>query len=251
MKSCLAAEHPKALILKLRELNYLEEKKNISCVSMEHPASFPFSSSHFSFLFHIPISIQNNMADDPSVEQASTAEEQHQPSDEEREGACKIVPKFEISFERCFMCGIEHDSPEFGPYCALCHDFLYPNALLVRERGNDNAECASSGEPVPSITAASESDEVAVCPTGVGLDSDDSGCESEKENTPEKENSATCTSRSVSTSVPRYKLPYLSLYERVRAPDLVAKRLANELSFVEEDLFETLPPESELIILII
>ena len=189
------------------------------------------------------------MADGPSIEQPSTADgEEHQPSDEEREGACKIVPKFEISFRGCFMCGIEHDTPEFGPYCALCHDFLYPNALLVRERQNESAECAALVEPVPSISVASESDEVAVCPAGVGLDSDDSGCESEKENTPEKKNYATCTSRSVSNiSVPRYKLPYLSLYERVRAPDLVAKRLANELTFVEEDLFETLPPESEFL----
>lgn len=190
------------------------------------------------------------MADETSVEQTSSDEQQPQPASEEGEGACKTVPNFDISFERCFMCGIEHDSPEFGPYCALCHDFLYPNALLAHERQTENVECPASAEAVPSQSAATESGEIAACSAGIGLESEDSGCESENESSPEKENnSATCTTSRESTSVhvSRYKLPYLSLYERVRAPDLVAKRLADELNFVEEDLFETLPPESEFL----
>ena len=185
------------------------------------------------------------MADDTIInKQALADKEQPQMSDEETEGACKIVPSFEISFERCFMCGLEHDSPEFGPYCALCHDFLYPNALLVRDRPNQPVESASTLQTSSSQLATSNSGVIAGFPSGVGLESEDSGCESEKESLFDKgSNSATCRGSSES----KYKLPYLSLYERVRTPDLVAKRLANELNLVEEDLFETLPPESEFL----
>ena len=186
------------------------------------------------------------MADEAIVEQASSDKQQPQPPDEEDEGACKIIPNFEHSFERCFLCGLEHDSPEFGPYCALCHDFLYPNVLLLRERQTVSVDCATSAEAVSSQSAASESGEIAVCSGAIGLESEDGECESESKDTSEMEsNSVTCTTNCESTSVSRYKLPYLSLYERVRAPDLVAERLASELNFVEEDLFETLPPESE------
>lgn len=196
------------------------------------------------------------MADETTTDETSSDEQQHQPRDEQEEGACKIVSNFEISFERCFMCGLEHDSPEFGPYCAVCHDFLYPNALLlarnVCDRQIESAEFATSVEAAPSQPTASQSSEIAVCTGEVGLESEgeDSGCESENESTAEKESkSATCTSSPSceSTSV-SHKLPYLSLYERVRAPDLIAKRLANELNLVEEGLFETLPPESEFIL---
>ena len=90
---------------------------------------------------------------------------------------------------------------------------------------------------------ASESCELNVISGVVVLKTEDSGCESENEKTSDLQRNST---NSESAVVPGHKLPYLSLYERVRAPDLVAQRLANELLFVEEDLFETLPPESEL-----
>ena len=139
------------------------------------------------------------------VEQtSSTDDRQPKPQEKVVIKACKITPNFEHSYEKCFLCELEHDRPEFGPYCALCHNFLYPNVLLLHERKLG----------------------------GVNLVTEDS--------------SSNSSTNSESAFVPGHKLPYLSLYERVRAPDLVAQRLANELRFVEEDLFETLPPESEL-----
>lgn len=177
----------------------------------------------------------------PITEQASSAE-QHEPSDNSAQ-ACKKVFNFELSLESCFMCGLEHDSPEFGPYCAVCHDFLYPNILLVRERETESIHFATSFETASSEATVSENNETAVC-CGSVLESEleDSGCESESESTLENNDLATTFDPS---SISRYKLPYLSLYERIRAPDFIAKRLANELNFAEEDFFETLPPESE------
>ena len=175
------------------------------------------------------------------LEQASSvsAEQRDEPSNKSNE-ACEKVFNFELSRERCLMCGIEHDSPEFGPYCAICHDFLYPNVLLVCERETGSMDFATSGEATSSESTVSESKESAVC-CGCVPESEDSGCESESETL-----SATDPAdRLDSTSLSRYKLPYLSLYERVRSPNCIAKRLANELNFVEEDLFGTLPPESE------
>ena len=193
------------------------------------------------------------MADDESesvesgpvefFEQASSAaSEQHEPS-ETTEGACKKVFNSDLSFERCFMCGLEHESPEFGPYCAVCHDFLYPNALLVSERETESMHFATCGETTSSESATYESKESSVC-SGPVPESEDSGCESENEISSESNDPAAFEP----TSMSRYKLPYLSLYERIRAPNNIAKRLANELNFVEEDLFETLPPESEFIV---
>ena len=164
----------------------------------------------------------------------SASARQHEPSDTS-EGACKRVFKFELSLERCFICGLEHDSPEFGPYCAVCHDFLYPNALLVHERETEGMHFATSVETTSSESAATKSKERSVSCEGVP-ESEDSGCESEND-----------AAMFDPMSMSRYKLPYLSLYERVRAPNSIAKRLANELNFVEEDLFETLPPESEFL----
>lgn len=176
-------------------------------------------------------------------EQASfSSTEQHEPSNTS-ERACKRVFNFELSLERCLMCGLEHDSPEFGPYCAVCHDFLYPSALLVRERETESMHFATSGETTSSESAASEIKESSVC-SGVVRESEDSGCESESETAALENNDAATFDP---TSMSRYKLPYLSLYERVRAPNSIAKRLANELNFVEEDLSETLPPESEFL----
>lgn len=175
-------------------------------------------------------------------EQASSASsEQHEPS-ETTEGACKKVFNSELSFERCFMCGLEHDSPEFGPYCAVCHDFLYPNVLLVRERETESMHFATCEETTSSESATYESRESSVC-SGAVPESEDSGCESENEIFSESNDAAAFQP----TSMSRYKLPYLSLYERIRAPNNIAKRLANELNVVEEDLFETLPPESEFL----
>lgn len=56
---------------------------------------------------------------------------------DERGGACGIDPNFEISLEKCLMYGVHHDILEFGPYCALCHDFLFPATMQVRERQNN------------------------------------------------------------------------------------------------------------------
>lgn len=199
-------------------------------------------SSHFSYP---PFPIQNNMADDDSgncmLEQASPvfAEHRDEPASKADE-ACKKIFNFEFSREKCLMCGLEHDSPEFGPYCAICHDFLYPNVLLVCERQTESMDFATSGESTSSESTSSESKGSAVCCGGVP-ESEDSGCESESETTSANDPA----DRLDSTSMSRYKLPYLSLYERVRSPNCIAKRLANELNFVEEDLFGTLPPESE------
>lgn len=177
------------------------------------------------------------------VEQTSSAaadDRQLKPLENEVIKACKITPNFEHSYEKCFLCELEHDSPEFGPYCALCHDFLYPNVLLLHER---KLEMNFVTEDSSSNLLASESSELNIISGVVALKTEDSGCESENEKTSDLQRNST---NSESAVVPGYKLPYLSLYERVRAPDLVAQRLANELRFFEEDLFETLPPESEL-----
>lgn len=184
------------------------------------------------------------MADDDTgsgmLEQASSAvsaEQRDEPSNKSDE-ACKKVFNFEFSREVCLMCDLEHDSPEFGPYCAVCHDFLYPNVLLVCERETESMDFATSGEATSPESTVSERKESAVCCGGVP-ESEDSGCESESDTSPA--NSDLLHSSSMS----RNKLPYLSLYERVRSPNCIAKRLANELNFIEEDLFGTLPPESE------
>lgn len=185
------------------------------------------------------------MADDDSesgmLEQASSAsaEQHHEPSNKSDE-ACKKVSNFELSRGRCLMCELEHDSPEFGPYCAICHDFLYPNVSLVCEGETESMHFATSGETTSSESTVSESKESAVCGGDVP-ESEDSGCESESETTSANDDPVVLDS----TSMSRCKLPYLSLYERVRSPNCIAKRLANELNFVEEDLFGTLPPESE------
>lgn len=176
------------------------------------------------------------------VEQPSSADDrQPKPQKNEVAKACKITPNFEHSYEKCFLCGLEHDSPEFGPYCALCHDFLYPDVLLLHERELESVNLGT--EDFSSNLLASESCKLNVISGVVALKSKDSGCRSENEKTSDLDRNST---NSESAAVSGYKLPYLSLYERVRAPDLVAQRLANELSFGEEDLFETLPPESEL-----
>jgi len=175
------------------------------------------------------------------LEQASSvsAEQRDEAANKADEG-CKKVFNFELSRETCLMCGLEHDSPGFGPYCAICHDFLYPNVLLVCERETESMDFATSGETTSSECTVSKSKESAVCCGGVP-ESEDSGCESESETTSANDPA----DRLDSTSMSRFKLPYLSLYERVRSPNCIAKRLANELNFVEEDLFGTLPPESE------
>ena len=184
------------------------------------------------------------MADDDSGscllehEASSVSSEQGDKPSNKSDEACRKVFSFELSREICLMCGLEHDSPEFGPYCAICHDFLYPNVLLVCERETENMDFATSGETTSSESTVSESKEGAVCCGGVP-ESEDSGCESESET------SSANSDLLESSSMSRYKLPYLSLYERVRSPNCIAKRLANELNFVEEDLFGTLPPESE------
>ena len=171
------------------------------------------------------------------VEQTSSADDrQPKPQENEVIKACKITPNFEHSYEKCFLCELEHDSPEFGPYCALCHDFLYPNVLLLHERKLESVNLVTN-------LLASESCELNVISGVVAVKTEDNGWESENEKTSDLQRNSI---NSESAVVPGYKLPYLSLYERVRAPDLVAQRLANELRFVEEDLFETLPPESEL-----
>ena len=183
------------------------------------------------------------MADDDSgmLEQASSVSAEHRDEAANKaDEACKKVVNFEFSREKCLMCGLEHDSPEFGPYCAICHDFLYPNVLLLCERETESMDFATSRETTSSESTISESKESAVCCGGVP-ESEDSGCESENETISANDPA----DRLDSTSISRYKLPYLSLYERVRSPNCIAKRLANELNFVEEDLFGTLPPESE------
>ena len=176
------------------------------------------------------------------VEQISSADDQlPKPQQNEVIEVGKITPNFEHSYEKCFLCELEHDSPEFGPYCALCHDFLYPNVLLLHERKLESVNLVT--EDCSLNLLASESCELNVISGVVVLKTEDSRCESENEKTSDLQRNST---NSESAVVPGHKLPYLSLYERVRAPDLVAQRLANELRFVEEDVFETLPPESEL-----
>ena len=178
------------------------------------------------------------------IEPASpvSAEQRHETANINE--ACKKVFNFELSREMCLMCGLEHDSPEFGPYCAICHDFLYPiNVLLVCERETESMDFATSGETTSSESTVSECKDSAVC-CGSVPEPEDSSCESESETTlAYKLNDP--ADRVDSTSISRYKLPYLSLYERVKSPNCIAKRLANELNLVEEDLFGTLPPESE------
>ena len=174
------------------------------------------------------------------LEQASSVSaEQHDVPANINE-ACKKVFNFELSRETCLMCELEHDSPEFGPYCAICHDFLYPNVLLVCERETESMDFTTSGETTSSESTVSECKDSAVCCGGVP-EPEDSGCESEGETALANDPS----DRLDSTSMSRHKLPYLSLYERVRSPNCIAKRLANELNLVDEDLFGTLPPESE------
>ena len=176
------------------------------------------------------------------VEQISSADDQlPKPQQNEVIEVGKITPNFEHSYEKCFLCELEHDSPEFGPYCALCHDFLYPNVLLLHERKLESVNLVTEDSSLNLL--ASESCELNVISGVVVLKTEDSRCESENEKTSDLQRNST---NSESAVVPGHKLPYLSLYERVRAPDLVAQRLANELRFVEEDVFETLPPESEL-----
>ena len=176
------------------------------------------------------------------VEQISSADDQlPKPQQNEVIEVGKITPNFEHSYEKCFLCELEHDSPEFGPYCALCHDFLYPNVLLLHERKLGSVNLVT--EDCSLNLLASESCELNVISGVVVLKTEDSRCESENEKTSDLQRNSTNRESAV---VPGHKLPYLSLYERVRAPDLVTQRLANELRFVEEDLFETLPPESEL-----
>ena len=109
------------------------------------------------------------MADDDPVsgvlEQALSAlfaEQRDEPSNKSDE-ACKKVFNFELSREMCLMCELEHDSPEFGPYCAVCHDFLYPNVLLVCERETESMDFATSGEATSSESTVSERKESAVC----------------------------------------------------------------------------------------
>lgn len=210
--------------------------------------------------YFIPISplyssIQNNMADGsprlvaPELisisEQASSAvhDQQHEHSEKTKDNHRKAV-NFEIAPEGCLMCELEHESPEFGPYCAVCHDFLYPNALLVCETETENTPLGASYEAVPSQSAECGRSDTTVCCGGI-LESEDSGCESENETKLTSEDSEPAVNPS---SISGYKLPYLSLYERIRPQNYIAERLANELNFVDEDLFEKLPPESELVL---
>ena len=45
----------------------------------------------------------------------------------------KITPstpfQYKAYLENCQACGRVMDSPEFGPFCEVCHDFLYPDAF--------------------------------------------------------------------------------------------------------------------------
>ena len=156
-------------------------------------------------------------------------------------GACKAKIDFNVTFDRCLICCLLHDSPEFGPYCEICHTFLYPDAIAVAAKEGESADT----EEVESLHTTFDSSEVKngvgrtdLCYPG-GVESEDSGCESE--------NSSACSS---STDLPEttnsnFKLPYLSLYERVRSPFLIAERLAAELHVVEDDVVESMPPESK------
>ncbi|XP_068725461.1 uncharacterized protein [Montipora capricornis] len=184
------------------------------------------------------------MADETNLD---TAEGSYEHCDEEEEGACKMCSKFDISFKECHICGIQHDSTEFGPYCALCHDFLYPDASQIRTRQTEREQCATSQVVSQSQSIEVEDGEVTVSSAGFGLvESDD--CEHESESPLLQIGNDPVMTRSAENDSTTYKLPYLSLYERIRAPDLVAKRLANELNLVKDDMVEALPPEILLMI---
>ena len=201
-------------------------------------------------------SFQNNMADgstelDVNLEVLFSISEQessaacYQPDEHSEKGNRPKAVDFKLTSENCFLCELEHNSPEFGPYCAVCHDFLYPNAPLVLGTETEDSHLAASCESVSSQSATCDSSETIISSGGSAEseDPEDSGCESENETklSPEKsERPLNPSSMSLS------KLPYLSLYEHVRPQNFIAERLANELSFVEEDLFGKLPPESEL-----
>lgn len=159
----------------------------------------------------------------------------------EREGACRNDPNFEISLEQCLMCGVNHDIPEFGPYCALCHDFLFPTAMQVRQRKSNKHATSKMIDPSESIEG--KLGEVKLSPAGAGLESEGNK-ERESSQLP-KGDDLEIRGLTESTEPSRYKLPYLSLYEGIRGPNVAAKRIAKKLNSMEDDVMKSLPPESK------
>lgn len=162
----------------------------------------------------------------------------------ERQGACGIDPNFEISLEQCLMCGVNHDIPEFGPYCALCHDFLFPTAMQVRQRKSNKHATSQMFDPSESIEG--KLGEVKLSPAGAGLESEGNK-ERESSQLP-KGDDLEIRGLTESTEPSRYKLPYLSLYEGIRGPNVAAKRIAKKLNSMEGDVMKSLPPEILLLI---
>lgn len=160
----------------------------------------------------------------------------------EREGACGIGPNFEISLEKCLMCGVHHEIPEFGPYCALCHDFLFPTAMQVRQRQSNKH--ANSRMIDPSESIEGKLGEVTLSPASACLASE--GNKKERESSQlSKGDDLEIRGFTESTDPSKYKLPYLSLYERFRGPNVAAKRIEKKLNSMEGDVMKSLPPESK------
>lgn len=182
-----------------------------------------------------------------SISEQESSAACYQPDEHSEKGNRPKAVDFKLTSENCFLCELEHNSPEFGPYCAVCHDFLYPNAPLVLGTETEDSHLAASCESVSSQSATCDSSETIISSGGSAEseDPEDSGCESENETKLSPENSERPLNPS---SMSLSKLPYLSLYEHIRPQNFIAERLANELSFVEEDLFGKLPPEMLLII---
>lgn len=180
-----------------------------------------------------------------SISEQESSAACYQPDEHSEKGNRPKAVDFKLTSENCFLCELEHNSPEFGPYCAVCHDFLYPNAPLVLGTETEDSHLAASCESLSSQSATCDSSETIISSGGSAEseDPEDSGCESENETKLSPENSERPLNPS---SMSLSKLPYLSLYEHIRPQNFIAERLANELSFVEEDLFGKLPPESEL-----
>ena len=150
-------------------------------------------------------------------------------------GTSKPSKDFKIPLESCLMCCQNHDSPEFGPYCEVCHAFLYPDTAAVSLAAKENGT-GDDGETGRLRVRLHEERDEETCGEQLrasdSAEDDDSGCES-----------GSPSNRAGANS--RFKLPYSALYERVvRSPFCIVEKLA-ELHVIDDGLVENLPPESE------
>ena len=154
---------------------------------------------------------------------------------------------FELAFEKCLMCDLEDGNVGFGPLCEVCHEFLYPDALAVAAREAQIAEQKVNHEDL----GYSEGDEELIANEGENAETIEEGFRYQSNGSRHTDPTEIDIDIGLDLLSPpadresQIKKTYLSKYERLKSPHMIAERIAAELHIIEDEIVENLPPEGE------